>query len=186
MRPVPTQVEIARHVRDAGSGSQHAYSWLYRQFAPLVHAIHLGLSPAQLADELTQETFGIAFARLPQLREPHLFGAWIARIARRHRPAPGPAAVALESQAEPTDPGTTPEDAAEADRMLRAIQALPEAYRETLMLRLVEGLGGPEIAALTGLTPASVRVNLHRGMARLRAALGLAPGTEEVSDERTA
>jgi RNA polymerase sigma-70 factor (ECF subfamily) len=43
------------------------------------------------------------------------------------------------------------------------------------MLRLVEGMSGQQIADLTGLTPASVRVNLHRGMARLRAALGLAP-----------
>jgi RNA polymerase sigma-70 factor (ECF subfamily) len=42
------------------------------------------------------------------------------------------------------------------------------AYRETLSLRLVEGLSGPEIAVLTGLTPDSVRVNLHRGFALLR------------------
>jgi RNA polymerase sigma-70 factor (ECF subfamily) len=62
-----------------------------------------------------------------------------------------------------------------ATPLLRAIAALPEAYRETLMLRLVEGMSGQQIADLTGLTPASVRVNLHRGMARLRAALGLAP-----------
>lgn len=49
--------------------------------------------------------------------------------------------------------------------------APPEAYRETLLLRLVEGLTGPEIAERTGLTAGSVRVNLHRGMALLRAAL---------------
>ena len=49
--------------------------------------------------------------------------------------------------------------------------SLPDAYRETLMLRLVEGLTGPEIAERTGLTPASVRVNLHRGMKLLRTAL---------------
>jgi len=40
--------------------------------------------------------------------------------------------------------------------------------RETLILRLVEGLSGPEIAERTGLTPGSVRVNLHRGMQQLR------------------
>jgi len=45
---------------------------------------------------------------------------------------------------------------------------LPEAYRETLILRLVEGMTGPEIAAQTGLTPESVRVNLCRGMKLLR------------------
>ena len=36
------------------------------------------------------------------------------------------------------------------------------------MLRLVEGMTGPEIAARTGLTDGSVRVNLHRGMKLLR------------------
>jgi RNA polymerase sigma-70 factor (ECF subfamily) len=57
---------------------------------------------------------------------------------------------------------------ADAARMLEIIRSLPEAYRETLVLRLVEGMTGPEIAERTGLTPASVRVNLHRGMKMLR------------------
>jgi RNA polymerase sigma-70 factor (ECF subfamily) len=43
-----------------------------------------------------------------------------------------------------------------------------------LVLRLVDGLTGPEIAALTGLTPDSVRVNLHRGFKLLRERLGVA------------
>jgi len=66
----------------------------------------------------------------------------------------------------------TQSDAAEAARALDAIRNLPEAYRDTLMLRLVEGMSGPEIAERTGLTPGSVRVNLHRGMQLLRDALG--------------
>ena len=51
------------------------------------------------------------------------------------------------------------------------VRRLPEAYRETLVMRFVEGLTGPEIAELTGLTPGSVRVNLHRGVELLRARL---------------
>jgi RNA polymerase sigma-70 factor (ECF subfamily) len=49
--------------------------------------------------------------------------------------------------------------------------SLSETYRETLILRLVEGMTGPEIAARTGMTHGSVRVNLHRGMEQLRAKL---------------
>jgi RNA polymerase sigma-70 factor (ECF subfamily) len=56
----------------------------------------------------------------------------------------------------------------EALAVLDTIRSLPDAYRETLILRLVEGLSGPEIAAQTGLSPDSVRVNLHRGMKMLR------------------
>jgi RNA polymerase sigma-70 factor (ECF subfamily) len=75
------------------------------------------------------------------------------------------------AQASPDEPRAAhddPADRIDAQRALDAIRRLPPAYRETLMLRLVQGLDGPQIAALTGLTPGSVRVNLHRGMARLR------------------
>ena len=60
----------------------------------------------------------------------------------------------------------------EAATALAAIRSLPEAYRQTLMLRLVEGMSGDEIAERTGLTSGSVRVNLHRGMQLLRESLG--------------
>jgi DNA-directed RNA polymerase specialized sigma subunit, sigma24 homolog len=57
-------------------------------------------------------------------------------------------------------------------RFSRPSATLPDTYRETLILRLVEGMTGPEIAARTGLTHGSVRVNLHRGMQQLRELLG--------------
>src|SRR5262249_20750913 len=63
---------------------------------------------------------------------------------------------------------------AEAREALEAIRALPDAYREPLLMRLVEGMSGAEIAERTGLTPGSVRVNLHRGMQLLRERLGAA------------
>ena len=56
--------------------------------------------------------------------------------------------------------------------VLEMVRKLPEAYRETLLMRLVEGMTGDEIAERSGLTPASVRVNLHRGMKLLREKLG--------------
>lgn len=174
--------EIARQVRAAIGGSQDAYTWLYRRFAPLVHAIHLGSAPHAMVDDLTQESFDLAFARLSQLRDMHRFGPWLAAIARRTRPRVSPLQVPLDERHDAAASAAGPDDAAEAARMLNALRALPEAYRETLLLRLVEGMSGPEIAALTGLTPGSVRVNLHRGMAMLRAALGLAAGNDEVSD----
>jgi RNA polymerase sigma-70 factor (ECF subfamily) len=46
------------------------------------------------------------------------------------------------------------------------------------MMRLVEGMTGPEIAARTGLAPDSVRVNLSRGVRLLRRRLGLEIGDE--------
>jgi len=122
-------------------------------------------------DDLVQDVFLTAWRRLDDLRDPAAFGGWLAMIARNratdfHRRTTEHVELPanLESRGDASE-------RAEANAALAAIRALPEAYRETLVLRLVEGLTGPEIAERTGLTPASVRVNLHRGMKLLRTAL---------------
>jgi RNA polymerase sigma-70 factor (ECF subfamily) len=60
------------------------------------------------------------------------------------------------------------ENASDGLLLLQIVRSLPEAYRETLILRFVEGMTGPEIAEKTGLKHGSVRVNLCRGMQMLR------------------
>ena len=109
------------------------------------------------------------------VREPAAFPGWIGAIARRRAIDAFRAVPADRQPVELTDrhasPAASPHMQAEARQALAAIQTLPDAYRETLVLRLVQGLSGPEIAAVTGLTPDSVRVNLHRGFALLRKAL---------------
>lgn len=164
--------DLARRVRSAARGDAAAQTWLYRRFLPWVHGLLIARFRPAIADELTQECFATAFQRLHQLREPAHFGAWIGTIARHQRHASEDEQT-LDAADLVHDVASNPEHHAEALRMLAAIRALPPAYRETLVLRLVEGLSGPEIAELTGLDPGSVRVNLHRGMRKLRAALGL-------------
>ena len=176
-------MDVVRYVRQARHGSQRAFSSLYARFSPLVHGILLSRFPPAIADELTQECFMTAFMRLDQLHEDGKFGPWIAVMARRVRAPPALGRTSDRHVDEISDGATSPESVAEADRILRAISDLPEAYRETLMMRLAEGMSGPEIAALTGLTPQSVRVNLHRGMSKLRATLGLAQATMETQHD---
>lgn len=183
-----TPFEVAQWIRDARRGSQPAFARLYRRFVPLVHGILLGRFRPALADEMTQECFATAFDRLSQLKEEHKFGPWIATMARRIQPSGSIREVQSDALPDAVSPATAPDDRTEAEHVLRTVAALPEAYRETLLLRLVEGLSGPEIAALTGLTPDSVRVNLHRGMEKLRAALDLRPvhaALAEASHDRT-
>ena len=116
------------------------------------------------------EVFVTALQSLGALNDAAAFGGWLAAITRnrahdrhrRHRP----------TQELPPDIAGDPHPEGEATAVLAAIRALPEAYRETLVLRLVEGMTGPEIAERTGLSHGSVRVNLHRGMGLLRERLG--------------
>lgn len=172
MGDVDGQEATATMVAAARAGDGGALDRLFRRFAPVVHGVLLGYVQRADADDLTQDVFETAMARLRELREDAAFPGWIVSIARRaaldakRRVRPGDDA-ALERLA---DVGSV-EDRLDADRALHAIRALPQAYRETLLMRLVEGLTGPEIAERTGLAPGSVRVNLHRGMAMLRQAL---------------
>lgn len=159
-------------VRAAVAGDTRAFEELYARYARVVHGVLLARAPRLDVEDLVQDVFLAAWRRLGDLRDGAAFGGWILSIARHraadtHRRRPALASL-------PADlPGGTPASpAAEAHAALEAIRGLPEAYRETLMLRLVEGLTGPEIADRTGLTPASVRVNLHRGMKLLREKLG--------------
>ena len=172
---MPDPASGAQLVAAARGGDCEAFGELYRLFARAVHGVLVTRVPPQDADDLVQDVFMHAWPRLGELREPAAFGAWICTIARRraadhHRRA--------RPSAELTDvfaSSDKPDVHAEAVSALAAIQSLPEAYRETLALRLVEGLSGAEIAAATGLTHDSVRVNLHRGFKLLRERLGATP-----------
>jgi RNA polymerase sigma-70 factor (ECF subfamily) len=158
----------ARLVRAARDGDAAAFSTLYGRYARVVHGLLLAKVGREDVEDLVQDVFLTAWRRLDDLRDPAAFGGWLVVITRNramdfHRHP----TTFVELPADLAVAGATG-DRAEARAALAAIRALPEAYRETLMLRLVEGLSGPEIAARTGLTPASVRVNLHRGMKLLR------------------
>ncbi len=161
--------DIAHLVEAARGGDRSAFGELYTRFARMVHGILLARGARWDVDDLVQDVFMIAMQRIATLRDSGAFGGWLAAIARNRatdhfRRAPQTIEVALTDEVGARmDPDRT-----EALAALAVIQTLPEAYRETLVLRLVEGMTGPEIAARTGLTPASVRVNLHRGMKQLR------------------
>ena len=119
------------------------------------------------------------------------------RAARERRSLPFSALRPCESDDGPTvDPGrfrpageplagfwatppqawwTAPEPqalAAETGRVVAdALDRLPPAQAQVVRLRDVQGWSGPEVCEVLGLTEANQRVLLHRGRARLRAAL---------------
>ncbi|HWF87552.1 MAG TPA: sigma-70 family RNA polymerase sigma factor [Pyrinomonadaceae bacterium] len=165
------EVMLVRAVLD---GDRDSFGRLYDLYAPLVHGILLARVPRAEVADLVQDIFLHAFKKLHTLRDSAAFGPWIAMIARNR-------AVDFHRRSKETVEinddlrGSDTHDS-KAREILELIRSLPEAYRETLVLRLVEGMTGPEIAARTGLTAASVRVNLHRGMKLLREQLGVMEG----------
>lgn len=146
---------------------------LYERYARVVHGILLAHVPFSDAEDLAQEVFLVAMKSIHSLRDPGAFGGWLAATARNHAAAWArkqrlqrklPIASIAHSESRHQELGI--------EEVMSAISRLGKTYRETLILRLVEGLTGPEIAERTGMKHGSVRVNLHRGMELLRKELG--------------
>ena len=159
-------------VRAAQSGDRAAFTRLYEELAPVVHGVLIARLHARDADDLVQEVFLTVWRRMSEVRDPAALVGWILTIARNlavSRQRGTRTSMPLNDQVAAS---AAPGEDDECERVLGAIRSLPEAYRETLTLRLVEGLTGPQIAAATGMTHGSVRVNLHRGMELLRERLG--------------
>lgn len=145
------------------------YEALYR------YAYRLSGSAAD-AEDLTQEAFGKALARLAQLREPDRVKAWLYRILRngylrrvrderRHRVIPLDAVGDL-----PERPG---DEAPEIDpaRLQVALNDLDEAFRTPLILYYFEDFSYRDIADQMDLPIGTVMSRLARGKAYLRSQL---------------
>ena len=158
----------------ARGGDRAAFGRLYDRYARMVHGILLARVPPREVDDLVQEVFLLALRKLHTLRDLSRFGAWLGTITRNRANDHFRKAIPDEKVIEPVSQNQaesrTTSNAAEqeATLILGVVRGLPEPYREPLILRLVEGMTGPEIAARTGLTHGSVRVNLFRGMQLLR------------------
>jgi len=172
----PTELQDLLHRLRRGDGA--AFARIYREFAPVVHGVAMaaGGLGRQDAEDVTQDVFVRLHQKAHGVRDGAGLRAWLCTTARnaatdlhrrqQRRPRPADAATlerAGEARAAEASP---PADLGE--RVLAHVLTLPDAFREILVLRLVEGLSGPQIAERTGRSPGAVRVNLHRGMARLR------------------
>lgn len=160
-------------VLKARAGDRIAFTELMQRHAAKLHACLLAFVPRSDVDDLLQETMIAAWRGLPTLSKtsqplPWMFG--IARnLGRRGHAQKAKRELAL------VQPDRVPSEERQGiapRELLQHIHQLPEAYRVSLALRLLEGMGSVGIAEITGLTEASVRVNLSRGMKMLRENLG--------------
>jgi RNA polymerase sigma-70 factor (ECF subfamily) len=145
------------------------------------------------AEDLTQEAFVRAFRFFGNYRRDWPFDNWLYKIMsnlfvdglRRKPKAP------LQSLDQPLDRGGRGEDvflevpdaAADPERMVmsreldegiqRALSALPQDFRMTVVLADMEGLSYEEISAAMGCSLGTVRSRLHRGRKLLRSKITL-------------
>ena len=135
------------------------------------------------AEEAAQETFLAAWQGLKFFRGESSFSTWLYRLASnacvdllrkegRHQAAAGPSLndeeVLLEIQDEAPSPHALAEQAELKEQIEAGLAALPEEYREVLILREIHQQSYDEIAEILSLDLGTVKSRINRGRKRLR------------------
>ncbi len=154
---------------------------MVERFQRMAHAVaYAMLGDAHLAEDAAQEAFIEAYLCLPKLREPAAFPGWFRRIVvkRSDRLVRGKSFATVPIELASELPSGAPDPAAQVEarelgRQLQvAIDALPEADRQLVMLFYLAGYAQAEIAAALELPVAVIKKRLFRARQRLRTQIG--------------
>lgn len=180
------------YVQRARDGDETAFEWLVGQYTPLVLRVatrFLGPGREQEAADVVQAVWIKVWRKLRAFRGDSAFSTWLYRVAVRKtmdesRKRARRQEVALEEGREPRvdpdwgrAPSRRPDPVREAwthermERFERALAALSEAHRMTLILREVEGRSYREIAGILRCREGTVMSRLHHARSAIRAEL---------------
>ena len=179
----------AELARQALAGSQEAFRALVSRYASAAVNVAARLvHDRALAEDLAQEAFVRAFARLKTYDPERKFSSWFFQVLhnvsvdylRRKRVEtvsldtlqadgyPGPPTAAAAS------PDAEAERSALASALTAALARLRPEYREPIVLKYHQGLGVEEIAEILQLPEGTVKTYLHRGRKELAGMLSAA------------
>jgi RNA polymerase sigma-70 factor (ECF subfamily) len=175
---VPQLADQRALVERARSGDASAHRALYDAHVDRIYRLTYRMTGREhLARELTQDTFVRAFAGIAGFRGDAAFGTWLHTIAvsvtlnelkrrkrEQARQAPLEEALTMSRTAPLSDPVLR-------ERLMQAVDALPEGCRTVFMMHDAEGFTHEEIAAALGVTAGTSKAQLSRGRAKLRVAL---------------
>ena len=162
-------------------GERESFEELVRRTARLVFArAYLETGDSSRAEDLTQETFLLAWRSVKQIKDTKSFRPWLMSIlhrvvvdaARREGRKKRSGSRTRSEMTDIPDPGDGPSDLAQRreqrQRTLAELRNLPEEYRQVLMLRYIAGADYEEIGRQLAISNGSLRGLLHRGLAMLK------------------
>ncbi len=168
-------------IERARAGDTAALEELLAEVAPAVRrfGVRMCKDPHD-ADDVLQDTLLTIATHLPEYEGRSSLTSWVFALtrsacARRRRGAKNRPHESADALAERGDGNPTPAERA-ADRELggaltRALDDLPDDYREVILLRDVEGLTAPEAAIALGISVDALKSRLHRAREALRTSL---------------
>jgi RNA polymerase sigma factor (sigma-70 family) len=158
------------------TGDRDAFRQIVERYQSLVCSITYNATGSlSLSEDLAQETFVAAWKQLPELRDPSLLRSWLCGITRflvgkefrRQGREPIHGADSLEAINDPLSPEPSPAAQAvthEEEAILwRALEHIPDAYREPLILFYREHQSVERVAAELDLSEDTVKQRLSRG-----------------------
>lgn len=168
-------------IERARGGDREAMERLLDALAPAVHRFGTRMCRNDAdADDILQDTLLAVATHLGEFEARSSLTSWVFALtrsacARRRRGLKNQPMVTEDAVPERIDEGPGPDSQAErreiATALAGALERLPDALREVVVLRDVEGLTAPEAAASVGITVEALKSRLHRGRAALRDAL---------------
>ena len=172
------EVQVDRDlVEQARKGDREAFAVLVHQVSDSLYAVAQRiLRDPGLAEDALQNALVLAWRRIPKLRDPDRFEAWIRRIlvhacydeSQRARQRTANVRVL------PIGGLSTPDDSAaiaDRDELERAFRLLTIEQRAVFVLHHYLGLPLVEIAELLEIPAGTARSRLHYAIAGLRVAL---------------
>jgi len=170
----------------AGSARDDAFRSLVRRHWKVVIAILESRSTgAREAEEITQEAFVRAWRHIDRLEDPRCFFGWLVRIARNIATDRARAQRRFErvddadlanfgqplGAARETDAVDVVEMRDEWHRVKKALERLPDKYRDVLTLRYLREMSNQEIARSLGEPEGTIRNRIFRALNRMRGEL---------------
>jgi len=162
----PEAVDVAL----AAGGDGGAFERLYRRHVARVHSLARRMMGGEAAEDVTQDVFVRAWAKLGTFRGDAAFGTWLHRLAVNviltRRSARGIERGRYElGDAIDAVPTAAPEPHAAVD-FEEGISRLPDGARQVFVLHDVAGYKHDEIAAMLGIVAGTSKSPLHQAVYR--------------------
>ncbi|RJP51899.1 MAG: sigma-70 family RNA polymerase sigma factor [Anaerolineaceae bacterium] len=152
-KTVPENPSDETLIRQFKEGRKEAFDTLYRRYLPSVYKRVRYVAPESDIEDITQEVFIAALKSLPSFRGDSQFGTWLRTLTnhkvaefyrKRNRKQEPPLAPLSEASGRMEDNDS--KSLEERVLIQRALQKLPQNYREVILLRFAEDLQFNEIA----------------------------------------
>jgi RNA polymerase sigma factor (sigma-70 family) len=179
MLSFPGAVADTEAVERVLGGDREMFEVIVRRYNSLLFRLGMAyLRNHAQAEDAMQNAYVKAFQNLARYRRGAAFSTWLARIMineclmmlRRGRKASENTVDIDRHSGAIAAPAADEISLKEMKALLeKAIASLPRKYRSVYMLREVQQLSVAETAVCLGLSPLSVKVDLHRARERLKA-----------------